>query len=235
MESNRNLILILAKGASSRIPKKNLVDICGKPMLAYVIEIAKHAESQAIVVSTDCDEIADVALQQGVSIVMRKAEWELGAFGCTGNNLIENSIDEYLLVHTRRHSVEAVFDTCTVLLGNTMFLRPSWIRMAKTLLHNKMLHKNSPLTHVCLRDYNGAFCFRLGNIAFSNPIYVQHFGLNIDIDYPVDLELARSVVRQIQAGEIDYSLDESVHEDADKIGRAVERDLYYPVGISTIV
>ena len=226
MKSNRDLILILAKGHSQRIPNKNLVDVAGRPMLSYVIDIAKECRSQAIVVSTDSEQIVDLARQHGVSVVRRDKEWDSDTdFGCTANRLMERSIERYMSQSQRDD-----FDTCTVLLGTGIFIRPSWIRMAKKLISDETIHKNSPVSHVCVRDCTGAMCFRLGNTAFRNTLFVQHFGINIDIDYPVDLQLARSVMSLVNQERIDYSLDEHIHEDDDKIKRAMERDLNYPVG-----
>lgn len=226
MKSNRDLILILAKGHSNRIPNKNLVDVAGRPMLSYVIDIAKHAQSQAIVVSTDSEQIVDLASQHGVSVVRREKEWQGDTdFGCTANRLMERSIEKYISQYQPDD-----FDTCTVLAGNAIFIRPSWIRMAKQLIFDETIHKSSPISHVCMRDHNGAMCFRLGNTAFCNSLFVQHFGINIDIDHPVDLKLARSVMSLVNEQRIDYSLHENIHEDDDKIKRAMKRDLYYPVG-----
>ncbi len=57
-----NIAIIPARGGSKRIPRKNLKDFCGKPMLAYAISAAKKSGLfEHIVVSTDDEEIAQVA------------------------------------------------------------------------------------------------------------------------------------------------------------------------------
>jgi len=70
-----NICIIPARGGSKRIPKKNIRDFCGKPMIAHSIEAAKASGVfDRIVVSTDSDEIAAVAKAQGAEILMRSAE-----------------------------------------------------------------------------------------------------------------------------------------------------------------
>ncbi len=56
------IAIITARGGSKRIPKKNIKEFYGKPMLAYAIDAAKKAGFfDEIIVSTDSQEIAEVA------------------------------------------------------------------------------------------------------------------------------------------------------------------------------
>lgn len=67
-----NLCVIPARGGSRRIPKKNIREFFGKPIIAYSIEAAKASGLfQYIVVSTDDDEIAAIAKQYGAWVIMR--------------------------------------------------------------------------------------------------------------------------------------------------------------------
>ena len=71
-----NVCIIPARGGSKRIPKKNIRDFLGKPMLAYSIQAAiQSGLFQRIIVSTDSEEIADIAKQYGAEVpFMRPAE-----------------------------------------------------------------------------------------------------------------------------------------------------------------
>jgi N-acylneuraminate cytidylyltransferase len=61
--------IIPARGGSKRIPRKNIKDFCGKPMIAWSIEAAKASRCfDRIIVTTDDNEIADVANQFGAEI-----------------------------------------------------------------------------------------------------------------------------------------------------------------------
>ena len=70
------LAIIPARGGSKRIPRKNVKDFCGKPMIAWSIEAAKASGCfDQIIVSTDDDEIARVARAWGATVpFMRPAE-----------------------------------------------------------------------------------------------------------------------------------------------------------------
>jgi pseudaminic acid cytidylyltransferase len=64
-----NVAIIPARGGSKRIPRKNIKEFCGKPMIAWSIEAALQSGcSDHIVVSTDDAEIADVARQCGAEV-----------------------------------------------------------------------------------------------------------------------------------------------------------------------
>ena len=71
-----NVAVIPARGGSKRIPRKNIRDFFGKPMIAYAIEAAQRSQCFAdIIVSTDDAEIAEVAVKQGASVpFMRPSE-----------------------------------------------------------------------------------------------------------------------------------------------------------------
>lgn len=60
------LAVIPARGGSKRIPRKNIRDFCGKPIIAYSIEAALASQLfDQVIVSTDDDEIASVAREFG--------------------------------------------------------------------------------------------------------------------------------------------------------------------------
>ena len=70
---NREILgLIPARGGSKSIPKKNIVDLGGHPMLAYQVNAAKKSRSIGrILCSTDDDAIADAARAYGSEISVR--------------------------------------------------------------------------------------------------------------------------------------------------------------------
>ena len=77
MNKNKRKIpcLILARGGSKGIPKKNIKPLIGKPLIAWVIESAKDCQFIGdIYVSTDCDEISKVSSQYGAKIISRPEE-----------------------------------------------------------------------------------------------------------------------------------------------------------------
>jgi len=68
-KGKRIVAIIPARGGSKRIPHKNIVDFNGKPLIAWTIEAAQKAGIfDAIVVSTDSEEIAEVSKAYGAEV-----------------------------------------------------------------------------------------------------------------------------------------------------------------------
>ena len=67
--------IVLARGGSKGIPRKNLVPLAGKPLIMYTLEQARSVPAiSRVIVSTDSEEIAVVARQCGAETVRRPAE-----------------------------------------------------------------------------------------------------------------------------------------------------------------
>jgi len=76
---NRNqkvLVIIPARGGSKRIPKKNIKEFCGKPLIGWPLSVLKNGNiADEIIVSTDSEEIAKVAQELGATVpFMRPSE-----------------------------------------------------------------------------------------------------------------------------------------------------------------
>lgn len=68
----RTLGIIPARGGSKGIPRKNLADVCGRPLIAWSIESGRQLLASGVlarcIVSTDDEEIADVAREFGADV-----------------------------------------------------------------------------------------------------------------------------------------------------------------------
>lgn len=64
-----NIAIIPARSGSKRIPRKNIKEFCGKPMIAWSIEAARESGLfKHIIVSTDDREVAEVAAHWGAEV-----------------------------------------------------------------------------------------------------------------------------------------------------------------------
>ena len=75
--------ITFARGGSKGVPRKNLIDICGKPLLSYVLESArqsKHIDERYV--STEDDEIKNVAMDLGANVVDRPAHLATDSAKC---------------------------------------------------------------------------------------------------------------------------------------------------------
>ena len=69
------IVVIPARGGSKRFPGKNIVQLKGKPLIAYSIEYAKECGLiEHVYVSTDSEEIGAVSEQYGAEVMTRSAE-----------------------------------------------------------------------------------------------------------------------------------------------------------------
>ena len=67
-KAKSRLAIIPARGGSKGLPRKNILPLCGKPLIAWTIEAAIDSEIfDQVIVSTDCPEIQQVALAHGAS------------------------------------------------------------------------------------------------------------------------------------------------------------------------
>lgn len=74
-DARRHLAVIPARGGSKRLPRKNVIDFGGRPIIAATIESAREAGVfERVLVSTEDAEIAEVAQRHGAEIDKRPPE-----------------------------------------------------------------------------------------------------------------------------------------------------------------
>ena len=84
------LAIITARGGSKRIPKKNIKEFCGKPIIAYSIEVALNSGIfNEVMVSTDSDEIAEIAVKYGAKVPFMRSADNSNDFATTNDVLCE--------------------------------------------------------------------------------------------------------------------------------------------------
>lgn len=91
----KTVAIITARGGSKRIPRKNIKEFCGKPILAYSIEAAiQSGIFDTVMVSTDDEEIAEIARQYGAEVPFFRSEKTANDYATTNDVLLE-VLDEY--------------------------------------------------------------------------------------------------------------------------------------------
>ena len=95
------LAIITARGGSKRIPKKNIKEFCGKPIIAYSIEAALNSGIfDEVMVSTDSAEIADIAIQFGAKVPFMRSADNSNDFATTNDVLCE-VVNDYKEKHNK--------------------------------------------------------------------------------------------------------------------------------------
>lgn len=101
----KHVAIIPARGGSKRIPRKNIRDFLGKPIIAYSIEIAlKSKLFDEVMVSTDDDEIAEIAVKFGAKVPFKRSEKAADDFAST-----DDVVQEVLLKYKEQGKN---FDKC---------------------------------------------------------------------------------------------------------------------------
>lgn len=133
------LAIIPARGGSKRLPRKNVLDLCGKPLIAYTIEAGlKSKYINKVIVSSDDEEILEISKKCGADILKRP---------------LELSSDTATTFDAIKHTIESVdkYDYI-ILLQPTSPLRDSkHIDEAIELLSEKNAHA---VVSVCEMDHS---------------------------------------------------------------------------------
>ena len=93
LEGKTFLAIIPARGGSKRLPRKNILDLAGKPLIAWSIEAALKSEYiDKVIVSSDDEEILKISEDFGADIIKRPQE--LATDISTSFDAIKHTIDE---------------------------------------------------------------------------------------------------------------------------------------------
>ncbi len=220
------LAIIPARGGSKRLPRKNILDLCGKPLIAWSIEAAlKSKYISKVVVSSDDEEILNISSKFGADIIKRPYELAndtattFDAIKHTINNLEkydyivllqptsplrnENQIDEAIELLEEKKA-DAIVSVCEMdhspLWSNTL---PKDGNM-NNFLRDEVLNKRSQ----DLEKYyslNGAIYICKTDKLLENKsfflkdnifAYIMDRKSSIDIDEEIDFEIAKVLINK---------------------------------------
>ena len=86
----KKIAIIPARGGSKRIPRKNVKDFLGKPIIAYSIEAALQSGLfDEVMVSTDDEEIAAISKRYGAKVPFMRSEKTANDYAVTADVLLE--------------------------------------------------------------------------------------------------------------------------------------------------
>lgn len=123
------IALIPARGGSKRIPRKNIRMFAGKPIIGWSIETAlKAALFDEIIVSTDDDNIAEIATTYGASVPFTRPS-ELADDFCGTGDVVKHAI-------IWLESQGCVVDLACCIYPTAPFLKPSYLKDGLTRLIN---------------------------------------------------------------------------------------------------
>ena len=120
---NGAIAIITARGGSKRIPKKNIKEFCGKPIIAYSIEAALASKIfTEVMVSTDDPEIADIAIQYRAKVPFLRSNETSDDFATTRDVLDE-------VITTYKTKLKRRFDYVCCIRQHHLYLLKSLERL----------------------------------------------------------------------------------------------------------
>lgn len=155
----KNIAIITARGGSKRIPKKNIKEFCGKPIIAYSIEAALDAGIfDEVMVSTDSVEIAEVAKTYGASVPFMRSEATSNDYATTADVLAE-VLEEYRKLGTQFDAFTCIYPTAPFVTGKKLAEAVDLLDGADAVI--SVVRFSFPPQR--------AFVVRGGNVAFQYP------------------------------------------------------------------
>ena len=117
---NKTIAIITARGGSKRIPRKNIREFFGQPMIKYAIDAALASEIfDTVMVSTDDEEIAQIAKLYGADVPFMRSEATSNDFATTFDVLHE-VINQYKKNRLEFDSLCCIYPCVPFLTGDTL-------------------------------------------------------------------------------------------------------------------
>jgi N-acylneuraminate cytidylyltransferase len=168
----RSIAIITARGGSKRIPRKNIRDFCGKPILAYSIEAALQAGCfDEVMVSTDDPEIAEIAKRYGASVPFYRSPETSGDFAGTAEVLLE-VLEEY-------EKRGQTFDLACILYPTAPFVTAERLRESAELMKGSDADSLLPVVRFSY-PVQRSLVLREGMLVFEQPQYLTARSQDLD-------------------------------------------------------
>lgn len=155
-----SIAIITARGGSKRIPRKNIRDFCGKPIIAYSIEAAISSNLfDEIMVSTDDAEIREIAIKYGANVPFLRSEQTSGDFSSTKDVLIE-VLEEYKKIGSNFTYMCCIYPTAP-------FITATKLKAAMNMLCTSKLDSVVPVVPFSYPPQRGFLMDNDANIRFQ--------------------------------------------------------------------
>lgn len=151
----KKLCIITARGGSKRIPRKNIKDFAGKPIIAYPINLALSSGMfDEVMVSTEDLEIAEIAKKYSAKVPFYRSEKNASDVAGTDAVLLE-VINEYKVQGVNFDYACCIYPTSPLLTQK--HLNEAWDLMVSRDLDTvfSMIRYSSPIQRALRRDDKG--------------------------------------------------------------------------------
>ena len=169
------IAIITARGGSKRIPRKNIKDFLGKPILAYSIEAAlKSSLFETVMVSTDDEEIASIAKKYGAEVPFYRSAETANDYATTNDVLLE-VLEEY-----EKRGLQFEMGCC--IYPTAPFVTAEKLRDAMKLFEASDADSLIPVVPFSYPPKRG-MVIREGKLVFEYPQYLDSRSQDLEPDY----------------------------------------------------
>jgi N-acylneuraminate cytidylyltransferase len=160
----KKLAIITARGGSKRIPRKNIRPFADKPIIEYSINAAlESGVFDEIMVSTDDQEIAEVARHAGAKVPFIRSDKTSNDFATTAE-VLQEVLDEYRKIGMKFESACCIYPTAPFITGRRL-------ADAMNVLENKQADSVIPVIRFSFPPQRG-FVINDGKIEPKWPEYM---------------------------------------------------------------
>jgi 3-deoxy-manno-octulosonate cytidylyltransferase (CMP-KDO synthetase) len=174
-------VVIPARLASSRLERKALADLGGKPMVIRVAERSAQSAANRIIVATDAQEIESVCKAANLEVMMTREDHPSGTDRLAEVALQLGLNDEAIVVNVQGDEPLIPVDLINQ-VANTLQSKPHCaMATAAVAIHDQSEIANPNAVKVVLSKNNEALYFSRSTIPFdrnhNSPIYYRHLGI----------------------------------------------------------
>lgn len=159
-----SIAIITARGGSKRIPRKNIKEFCGKPIINYSIEAALESGIfDEVMVSTDDEEIAEISKKAGAKVPFFRSAETASDTATTADVLLE-VIDRY-------EEMGKSFDYACCMYPTAPFVTASKLKDAYDKLIESGAQSIVPMSEFSYPPQRGLFIDDAGLVKMLHPEY----------------------------------------------------------------
>lgn len=218
----RVLVIIPVKERSTRLPGKNLKDLCGKPMMAYPILAAKAARGvDRVVVTTESENIKKIAERYGAEVPFLRPQ-ALTEDAVTSQEVVVHTLDELKLQGYEPDYILLLYPTSPLL--STKRIEEA-IALAIEKNADSVISGYYDKGHYWLQEgdaWTRLYPTELVNSQYQKPLFVENGAIymthstivrkqmvadraqvllmeadeNVDVDYPADFEKVERILKE---------------------------------------
>jgi pseudaminic acid cytidylyltransferase len=170
------IAVIPARGGSKRIPRKNLKDFLGKPIIAYSIEAALASDLfDEVMVSTEDEEIAEVAKKYGAIVPFKRSMKNANDLATTADVIFE-VIEQYEKIGRFFESICCIYPTAPLMTIVNL-------RKGYELLKNNNFNSVIPMVKFSFPIQRAVYISTQNQVHFCQPEFINSRSQDLQATY----------------------------------------------------